>query len=43
VLGGFAEMLIVAYAFPLAILAVGIPIALFVRLVAGTAQALWQL
>jgi hypothetical protein len=32
-LGGFGEILVLAYAFPLAILAIGIPIALFVRLV----------
>jgi hypothetical protein len=31
-LGEFGELLAVVYAFPLAILAVGIPIALFVRL-----------
>ena len=43
VLGGFGEVLIVAYAFPLVILAVGIPIALFVRLMAETGRALWQL
>jgi hypothetical protein len=43
VLGGFGEMLVVAYAFPLVILAVGIPIALFVRLVAETGRALWHL
>ncbi len=42
-LGGFAEVLVVACAFPLAILAVGIPIALFVRLVVATGRALWQL
>jgi hypothetical protein len=43
VLGGFGEMLIVGYAFPLVILAIGIPIALFVRLVLETGRALWQL
>jgi hypothetical protein len=43
VLGGFGEMLIVAYAFPLAILAIGVPIALFVRLVVETGWALWHL
>jgi hypothetical protein len=43
VLGGFGEMLMVAYAFPLAILAIGIPIALFVRLMVETARALWHL
>ena len=43
VLGGFGEVLIVAYAFPLFILAVGIPIALCVRLVVATGRALWQL
>ncbi len=42
-LGGFGEVLVVAYACPLAILAVGIPIALFVRLVAETGRALWHL
>jgi hypothetical protein len=42
-LGGFGEVLIVAYAVPLAILAVGIPIALFVRLMAETGRALWPL
>jgi hypothetical protein len=43
VLGGFGEVLVVAYAFPLVILAVGIPIALFVRLLMETGRALWQL
>jgi hypothetical protein len=43
VLGGFGEMLVVAYAFPLVILAIGIPIALFVRLIAEAGRALWQL
>jgi hypothetical protein len=43
VLGGFGEVLIVAYAFPLVILAVGIPIALVVRLAVETGRALWQL
>ena len=43
VLGGFGEVLIVAYAFPLVILAVGIPIALFVRLLVETGRALWHL
>ncbi len=43
VLGGFGEVLIVAYAFPLVILAVGIPIALCIRLVVATGRALWQL
>jgi hypothetical protein len=43
VLGGFGEVLGVAYAFPVAILAVGIPIALFVRLVVHAARALWPL
>jgi hypothetical protein len=42
VLGGFGETLIVAYACPLAILAVGIPIALSVRLLVGTVRALWH-
>jgi hypothetical protein len=42
-LGGFGEVLIVACAFPLAILAIGIPVALFVRLVVKTGRALWQL
>jgi hypothetical protein len=42
-LGGFGEVLIVAYAFPLVILAIGIPLALFVRLVVATGRALWQL
>ena len=41
VLGGFGEVLVVAYAFPLAILAIGIPIALFVRLAVETGRALW--
>jgi hypothetical protein len=36
-------VLIVAYAFPLIILAVGIPIALFVRLLMETGRALWHL
>lgn len=31
-LGSFGEILVLAYAFPLATLAIGIPIALFVRL-----------
>jgi len=43
VLGGIGEVLIVAYAFPLVILAVGIPIALFVRLAVETGRALWHL
>jgi hypothetical protein len=43
VLGGFGEVLIVAYTFPLVILAVGIPIALFVRLAVATGRALWPL
>jgi hypothetical protein len=43
VLGGFGEVLVVAYAFPLVILAVGIPIALLVRLAVETGRALWQL
>ena len=43
VLGGVGEVLIVAYAFPLVILAVGIPIALFVRLAVETGRALWHL
>ncbi len=43
VLGGAGEVLIVAYAFPLVILAVGIPIALFVRLALETTRALWRL
>jgi hypothetical protein len=43
VLGGFGEVLIVAYAFPLVILAIGIPVALLARLVAGTVTALWPL
>ena len=43
VLGGFAEVLIVAYAFPLVILAVGVPIALFVRLTVEAGRALWHL
>jgi hypothetical protein len=43
VLGSFGEVLIVAYAFPLVILAVGIPIALCVRLVVATGRALCQL
>jgi hypothetical protein len=43
VVGGFGEVLLVAYAFPLAILAVGIPVALFVRLVVETGRAIWQL
>jgi len=43
VLSGFGEMLIVACAFPLAILAIGIPIALFVRLMVETGRVLWQL
>ena len=43
VLGGLGEMLIVAYAFPVAILAIGIPIALSIRLVVGTVRALWHL
>jgi len=43
VLGGFGEILIVAYAFPLAILAIGMPIALFVRLGLQAARALWRL
>ena len=42
-LGGFGEMLVVAYAFPLVILAIGIPIALFVRLIAEAGRALWEL
>ena len=42
-LGGFGEVLIVAYAFPLVILAVGIPIALLATLVVATGRALWQL
>jgi len=42
-LGGFGEVLIVAYAFPLVILAIGIPIALCVGLVVATGRALWQL
>lgn len=42
-LGGFSEVLIVAYAFPLMVLAIGIPIALFVRLVVETGRALWPL
>jgi hypothetical protein len=41
--GGFGEVLIVAYAVPLVILAVGIPIALFVTLMVATGRALWQL
>lgn len=43
VLGGFGEVLIVAYAFPLVILAVGIPVALFVRLLLEAGRALWHL
>jgi hypothetical protein len=43
VLGGFGETLVVAYACPLAILAVGIPIALSVRLLVGAVRALWHL
>ena len=43
VIGGFGEMLVVACAFPLVILAVGIPIALFVRMVVETGRALWHL
>jgi hypothetical protein len=39
VLGGFGEVLLVAYALPLAILVIGIPIALFVRLVVETGRA----
>ncbi|HEY3384588.1 MAG TPA: hypothetical protein VGK32_22745 [Vicinamibacterales bacterium] len=40
VLGGLGEMLIVAYAFPIAILAIGVPLALFVRLLVGIVRAL---
>jgi hypothetical protein len=43
VLGGFGEVLIVAYAFPLVVLAIGIPVALLARLVVGTVTALWPL
>jgi hypothetical protein len=43
VVGGFGEVLLVAYAFPIAILAVGIPIALFVRLLVETGRVLWHL
>ena len=43
VFAGFGEVLVVAYAFPLVILAVGIPIALFVRLAVATGRALWPL
>jgi len=43
VLGGFGEVLIVAYAFPLAILAIGIPVALFVRVMSEAGRALWHL
>jgi hypothetical protein len=43
IFGGLGEVLIVAYAFPLAILAIGIPVALFVRLVMETGRALWHL
>lgn len=43
VVGGCGEVLIVAYAFPLAILAIGIPIVLFVRVLVETGRALWQL
>lgn len=43
VLGGCGEVMVVAYACPLAILAVGIPLALFVTLVLATGRALWQL
>lgn len=43
VVGGFGEVLIVVCAFPLAILAIGIPVALFVRLLVETGRALWQL
>lgn len=43
VLGGCGEVMVVAYVFPLVILAVGIPIALFVTLVLTTGRALWQL
>jgi hypothetical protein len=39
--GGLGEVLIVAYAVPLVILAIGIPIALFVTLVVATGRALW--
>lgn len=42
-LRGFGEVLIVAYACPLVILAIGIPIALFVRLAVETGRALWHL
>jgi hypothetical protein len=42
-LGGFAEVLIVAYSFPLVILAVGTPIALLVRLAVESGRALWRL
>lgn len=40
VLAGFGEMILVAYGFALAILAVGIPVALFVRVVVEIGQAL---
>ncbi len=43
VLGAFGEVLIVAFAFPLVILAVGIPVALLVRLAVATGRALWHL
>jgi hypothetical protein len=43
VLGGFGEMIVVAYAFALAVLAIGIPIALLARLVAETGRALRHL
>ncbi len=42
-LGGFGGVIAFAYAFPLVILAVGIPVALFARLVAETVKALWPL
>jgi hypothetical protein len=42
-LAGFGEVLVVAYAFPLIILAVGIPIALLVQLLLSAGRALWHL
>jgi hypothetical protein len=39
-LGGVGEIIVIAYAFPLAILAIGTPIALLIRLVLWIVRAL---